>query len=220
MSELIEKDANQAQNDAQSSTELSQGPEKEQGDLLGDNQKLMLNEQHPMNWTSGKWRIVAIVSMMSLTTSVLFSLTTPIYHHLYSSAYWPATSSTLASSMFAPVVSQAMAEFNSSSVVDSEMAVSIYVLGFAVGPLVISPLSEIYGRKWAYLISSFLFLVFTIACAVSDSLVMLIAFRFLAGCCGSTPISLGGATIGDMFAKEHRGKAMALWGMSKLIFHE
>jgi multidrug resistance protein len=115
--------------------------------------------------------------------------------------------------MFAPVVPQAMAEFNVSSIILSEIVVSVFVLGFAIGPLVISPLSELYGRRWVYLISAVLFLVFTIACAVSSNLNMLIAFRFLAGCAGSTPITLGGASIGDMFVKEKRGHAMALWAV-------
>lgn len=106
-----------------------------------------------------------------------------------------------------------MKEFNSSSVILSEIVVSIYVLGFAIGPLFVAPLSEQYGRKWVYLISCALFLIFTIACAVSSSLAMLIVFRFLAGCAGSTPVTIGGATIGDMFPKEKRGAAMALWGM-------
>lgn len=119
--------------------------------------------------------------------------------------------------MFATAVAEVMTEFHSSSVVLSEIVVSIYVLGFAVGPLFAAPLSEVYGHKWVYLLSCALFLVFTIACATSSSLPMLIVFRFLAGCMGSTPITLGGATIGDMFPKEKRGGAMAIWGMGVQI---
>lgn len=115
--------------------------------------------------------------------------------------------------MFSPGVSQVMLEFGSSSVILSEIVVSIYVLGFAIGPLIVAPMSEICGRKWVYLVSCLIFLAFTIACAVSSNLKMLIAFRFLAGCAGSTPTILGGATIADMFRKENRGAAMALWGM-------
>lgn len=115
--------------------------------------------------------------------------------------------------MFAPVVPQAMADLKIISVVLSEIVVSVFVLGFAIGPLVISPLSELYGRRWVFLISALLFLIFNIACAVSSSLNMLIVFRFLAGCAGSTPVTLGGAAIGDMFVKEKRGGAMALWAI-------
>jgi len=116
--------------------------------------------------------------------------------------------------MFAPTVPQVMREFDSSSVILSEIVVSIYVLGFSIGPLLIAPLSEVYGRRWVYLISCGFFLIFTIACPVSSSLSMLIVFRFLAGCAGSTPVTLGGASIGDMFPKEKRSAAMALWGMT------
>lgn len=115
--------------------------------------------------------------------------------------------------MFSPGVVQVMDEFHSSSTILSEIVVTVYVLGFAIGPLLVGPLSETYGRKWVYLISCFVFFAFTIACAVSTNLNMLIAFRFLAGCAGSTPTILGGATIGDMFTREKRGGAMALWGM-------
>ncbi|KAK0104855.1 hypothetical protein ONS95_005121 [Cadophora gregata] len=146
-------------------------------------------EQDAVSWPAAKrWRILGVVSAMTVLTP-------------------------LASSLFAPAVSQVMTEFDSANVILSETIVSIYVLGFAVGPLFAAPLSEVYGRKWVYLLSCALFLVFTIACATSSSLPMLIVFRFLAGCFGATPTTLGGATIGDMFPKEKRGGAMALWGI-------
>ena len=115
--------------------------------------------------------------------------------------------------MFAPAVPQAMEEFHSTSQFLSTFVVSIYVLGFAVGPLVAGPLSEIYGRQPAYLISSLFFVIFTVACAVSSNLGMLVAFRFLAGCAGGTPTTIGGATVADMFPKDKRGGAMAIWGL-------
>ncbi|KAF4625947.1 hypothetical protein G7Y89_g12215 [Cudoniella acicularis] len=147
------------------------------------------DEMNPMNWESGKkWRILAVISLMTFITP-------------------------LSSSIFAPAVTKVMLEFHSTSSILSEIVISIYVLGFAIGPLIIAPLSEIYGRKPLYLVSCFLFLVFTIACGVSSNLNMLIVFRFFAGCAGSTAPTLGGATIGDMFPREKRGAAMALWGM-------
>lgn len=115
--------------------------------------------------------------------------------------------------MFAPAVPQAMKEFHSTSEFLSVFVVSIYVLGFAIGPLFTAPLSEIYGRQPTYLLSNLLFVIFSIACAVSSNLGMLVAFRFLAGCAGGTPTTIGGATIGDMFPKEKRGAAMAMWGL-------
>ena len=119
--------------------------------------------------------------------------------------------------MFAPGASQAMREFHSDSSNLETFVVSIFVLGFAFGPLLVAPLSEIYGRRPIYVLSNLLFCIFTMVCALSKSLGMLIAFRFLAGCAGSTPVTLGGATIGDTFPKDKRGAAMALWGMGPLL---
>ncbi|KAL9076669.1 MAG: hypothetical protein Q9157_003586 [Trypethelium eluteriae] len=42
---------------------------------------------------------------------------------------------------------------------------------------------------------------------------MLIGFRFLSGCAGSAPITLGGGTIADVISREQRGTAMSVWIM-------
>ena len=46
---------------------------------------------------------------------------------------------------------------------------------------------------------------------------MLIAFRFLAGCAGSAPLTLGGGTIADMFPPEQRAGATAIWSIGPLL---
>lgn len=125
--------------------------------------------------------------------------------------------SPLASSMFAPGVEDVLREFHSSSSILASLVVSVYVLGYAIGPLMAAPLSEMYGRVPVYHVSNVLFVIFTIACAVSSNLNMLIAFRFLAGAMGSTPITIGGGSFGDMFAVEERGKAIAIWSMGPLL---
>lgn len=48
--------------------------------------------------------------------------------------------------MFAPGVPNLMAEFRSTNIELGTFVVSIYVLGFASGPMVLAPLSELYGR--------------------------------------------------------------------------
>jgi multidrug resistance protein len=128
-----------------------------------------------------------------------------------------AESSPLASSMFAPSVPQLMAEFNSTNEELASFVVSVYVLGFAVGPLVIAPCSEMYGRLILYHICNVLFLVFTVACAISPCLNALIGFRFLAGCAGAAPLTLGGGTIADLVKQERRGVAMTLYTMGPLV---
>lgn len=90
----------------------------------------------------------------------------------------------LASSMFAPGVGEVLKEFGSTSSIMGSLCVSIYILGYAVGPLFIAPLSEMYGRMILYNCTNVLFIIFTVACALSTNLNMLIGFRFLAGCIG------------------------------------
>jgi hypothetical protein len=48
--------------------------------------------------------------------------------------------------MMAPGVPQIMEEFGSSNKTEATFVVSIFILGFAFGPLFIAPLSELYGR--------------------------------------------------------------------------
>lgn len=148
---------------------------------------------NPMNWSAElKWGNIAVLSALTFLTP-------------------------LASSMFAPGVPQLMREFESDSSTMATFVVSIYVLGFAVGPLVIAPASELYGRLYVYHITTVGFIVFTIACALAPSLGSLIAFRFLQGCWGVTPVTIGGGTIADLMAPEKRGGAMAIWAMGPLL---
>jgi hypothetical protein len=150
--------------------------------------------QNPMNWTS-KAKIINCGAIIFLT------LLTP-----------------LASSMFAPGVPEVLHDFKETSVTLAAFVVSVFLLGFAVGPLLISPLSEIYGRRPVYMVCNAGFIIFTVACAVASSMPQLIVFRFFSGCFGVCPVTLGGASIADMIPQEKRGAAMALYAMGKLLY--
>lgn len=110
-----------------------------------------------------------------------------------------------------------MKDFNSNNSQLASLTVSVYVVGFCVGPLVLSPLSEHYGRSPLYHGSNVFFLIFSIACAVSTNLAMFIVFRFLQGLAGCLPITLGGGTIADLYPPERRGTAMAIWTLGPLL---
>lgn len=119
--------------------------------------------------------------------------------------------------MFAPSIPEVMSEMNTSSEDLGSFAVSIYLLGYAFGPLVIAPLSEIYGRLIMYHCCSALFLLTTLGVAKSFNLPMLIVFRFLTGLCGAGPLTLGPATVSDLFKQEERGRVMAIWTLPVLL---
>ncbi|KAF3024751.1 hypothetical protein E8E14_005080 [Neopestalotiopsis sp. 37M] len=149
--------------------------------------------ENPLNWTSKKkWLNIAVLSILSFITP-------------------------LGSSMFAPSITEIMVEFNSTSNITATFILSIYVLGFAFGPLIIAPLSEIFGRAPLYNVGNFLFTIFTIAGALSTNLGMLMAFRLLMGLAGSVPITIGSGTIADTMPLEQRGRAMAIWILGPLF---
>lgn len=125
--------------------------------------------------------------------------------------------SPLASSIFAPGIPFVNADFNNTSQLLGSFAVSVYVLGFAVGPLILSPLSEIYGRCVILNVSNVFFCAFTLGCALAPNLGGLIAMRFLAGFGGSACLTIGTGVIADIFVPAQRGKAVALYSMGILF---
>jgi len=145
--------------------------------------------EDPMNWKSSKkWGMVALVSAITFLVP-------------------------LASSQFVSGVPEIMQQFHSTSGLLKGFMVSVYVLGFSFGPLVIAPLSEMYGRLSLYHSCSFFFIMFTIAAALATNMAQFVVFRFLMGCFGGAPMVLGGGTIADLIPREQRGTAMAIWMM-------
>ncbi|MCJ1377355.1 hypothetical protein MMC17_000450 [Xylographa soralifera] len=146
-----------------------------------------------VNWSKKeKWRTIGFLSAMTFITP-------------------------LASSMFAPGVPQVLADFKSDDALLGSFVVSVYILGYATGPLIIAPLSECYGRRWVYHTTNVLFVIFTVSCAVASNLNMLIGFRFLAGCAGSAVLTMGGGTVADLFIQEERGSAIAMFSAGPLL---
>ncbi|PLB44946.1 MFS general substrate transporter [Aspergillus steynii IBT 23096] len=151
------------------------------------------DEANPLNWKrSLKITTVAIVSV--------FNFLTP-----------------LGSAMFAPGVQEVMDEFQSTSQPMSSFVVSVYLLGFAFGPLIVAPLSEIYGRLPLYHGCNTLFILSNVACALAPSLPSLVGFRFLAGSAGCAPLALGAGTLADVITPERRGLAISIWAVGPVI---
>jgi multidrug resistance protein len=107
-----------------------------------------------------------------------------------------------------------MKDFKSTDVYLSAFVLSIYVLGYAFGPLLISPLSEQYGRLPLYHMCNMLFTVCTFVCGRANSLGTLAVFRFLAGVGGSSVFALAPSSVGDLLVKEKRGGGVALMGLA------
>ncbi|KAE9404127.1 MFS polyamine transporter [Gymnopus androsaceus JB14] len=125
--------------------------------------------------------------------------------------------SPVASSMIAPGSQQVADEFGITSDVIINMITSIFVLGFAIGPLLMGPLSEMYGRSRVVQLGNMFFLVFNFVCGFSQNQTQLIIFRFLAGIGGSAPLTIGAAVVGDTFHPEERGRAIAIYALGPMV---
>lgn len=120
--------------------------------------------------------------------------------------------------MFAPAIQQVMATFGSDSPMLSSFAVSIWILGYFLGPLFLAPLSELYGRLPVYLVCNTLFTVSNICTAVAPNLPALITFRFFCGCFGGAPLAVGAGTFGDLVRPEKRGMIIAVWSQYSMPY--
>ncbi|KAK8042534.1 major facilitator superfamily transporter [Apiospora phragmitis] len=117
----------------------------------------------------------------------------------------------LASSILAPGIELYSAEFGEPSVTLGALPVSIYLLGYAIGPLFLSPLSEIYGRFIVLSCSNVFFCIWFIGVGLAPNLASLIVFRLLNGIGGSATLTMGGSVIADVFPVEKRGFAISIW---------
>ncbi|KII94683.1 hypothetical protein PLICRDRAFT_33499 [Plicaturopsis crispa FD-325 SS-3] len=148
---------------------------------------------NPRNWSFGKkWRMVALVS--------LYTFCSP-----------------LASSMMAPGLPDIALHYGITNETIVPLTLSIFLLSFALGPLILAPLSEMYGRTWVLHIGNILLIAFNLGCAFAPTTGALIGFRFLAGFAGSAPIAIGGGSIGDLFSERDRASAMAIYTVGPLI---
>jgi multidrug resistance protein len=85
------------------------------------------------------------------------------------------------------------------------------------GPLFLSPLSELYGRRSVLTAANVIFVLFQVACALAPSMPALIAFRTLAGIGGSACLTTGGGVVADLFTAEQRGLAMSVFTFGPLF---
>jgi multidrug resistance protein len=86
-----------------------------------------------------------------------------------------------------------------------------------VGPLVLAPLSEIYGRRIVLSCANWFFVVWQIGCALAPNVQSFIVFRLFSGMGGVGCVTLGAGVIADMFPVHQRAMASAIWSMGPLI---
>jgi MFS family permease len=155
--------------------------------------EFMANDPHnPMNFSNAKkWLFTAI------NTLSVFAIT-------------------LTSSAYAGSASEIIAEFNCSREVYA-MGIALFVLGFAVGPALWAPLSELYGRKILFIATHTFVVVFVAASAGCKNMASLLVYRFLAGMFGASPLTNAGGVIADMFPPAERGVAISVFAAAPFM---
>ncbi|KAK3315119.1 putative fluconazole resistance protein [Apodospora peruviana] len=117
------------------------------------------------------------------------------------------------SSIFSAATRAISAQFGVSTTVGI-LGVSLYVLGFATGPTLWAPLSELRGRRLPLVLSMFGFSIFNIATATAKDLQTIMITRFFAGFFGACPLAVVAAVFSDMFDNRTRGIAITVFSMT------
>jgi MFS family permease len=112
--------------------------------------------------------------------------------------------------MMAPAIDAIAVDLNMSKT-ESTMALSVYLLATAFAPLVIGPLSEVYGRKSIFHMTNIFFLAWNLTCGFANSKGLLIASRLLAGFGASAVYSLAYGVLGDVWSAEQRGRSLSMY---------
>ncbi|KAL5119795.1 hypothetical protein ACEQ8H_002401 [Pleosporales sp. CAS-2024a] len=135
--------------------------------------------KNPKNWSmKRKWAATLIVSCFTLVSPISFS-------------------------MISPALTSISEEFNIKNEVEAQLTLSIFVLAYAIGPLFLGPLSEIYGRVIVLQLSNLFYLAWNLGCGFAQTSGQLMAFRFFSGLGGSAPLAIGGGPIAGGFISQH-----------------
>ncbi|KAI9054621.1 hypothetical protein LZ554_001774 [Drepanopeziza brunnea f. sp. 'monogermtubi'] len=91
------------------------------------------------------------------------------------------------------------------------LAVSIYLVGYAIGNTVLAPLSEHYGRRPVTLVTAFFFAVWMLACALAPSWAAFNVFRLLNGFFAAGSPSTASGICADLYGDDLRRGDALLW---------
>ncbi|CAK7900262.1 major facilitator superfamily multidrug transporter Nag3p [[Candida] anglica] len=96
-------------------------------------------------------------------------------------------------------------------------SVTMFVLGFGIGPVIFAPISEEIGRKPIYVSTLGIAVIFIIPCAVANNIATLIVCRLIDGIAFSAPMCLIGGSLADIWEAKDRGAAMAVFSAAPFL---
>ncbi|KAK6068802.1 major facilitator superfamily transporter [Seiridium cupressi] len=120
------------------------------------------------------------------------------------------------STAFSGGISEVIKEFEVKQII-AILGISLFVTGFAVGPLLWAPLSELFGRQILFFGTYMALTAFNAGAAAAPNIQTLIILRFFAGTFGSSPMTNAGGVIADMFSASERGMATAVFATAPFL---
>ena len=127
-----------------------------------------------------------------------------------------AVLSPLASSMFTPGIDQ-IAEGLHTTPETVIGCTTGFVIMLGIGPLILAPLSETFGRRALYLTCFSMFTLLQIPSALTPNIETLVLVRTLSGFFGSVSIANGGGTISDMCGPGERASIFGWYLLGPLM---
>lgn len=127
--------------------------------------------------------------------------------------------SPMSSSILSPAMTDISKDLGIHLQVLQSLCVSIMVLAWALGPLVIAPISESdnIGRKPVLNISIWIVAIFNVSCGFVKTPVQLCVLRFLGGLGGCAPLNVGAGTLADLWNDDERQYAMAAYSLGPTL---
>ncbi|KID95996.1 Major facilitator superfamily domain, general substrate transporter, partial [Metarhizium majus ARSEF 297] len=146
----------------------------------------------PRNWSkSRKWYITLCTSLLAMVGNLASSIPSGSLKHISRDFH----------------ISEGVAA----------LTVTLFLLGYCLGPFIFAPLSEFYGRRPIFRISFSFFVLFSLVCAFATNFGTLLTARFLAGACVSAVLSNAPGVLADLWDNLERGNAMAIFSTSVWI---
>ncbi|KAF1912639.1 major facilitator superfamily domain-containing protein [Ampelomyces quisqualis] len=124
--------------------------------------------------------------------------------------------SPLVSSMFTPGIDEIARDLNCSTTAVIGTTTGFVVM-LGIGPLLLAPLSETFGRRVIYLTCFSIFTLLQIPAALAPNIAFLITVRSISGFFGSVGIANGGGTISDMFVPSERAGVFGWYLLGPLL---
>ena len=90
------------------------------------------------------------------------------------------------------------------------------LFGLAIGSVILSSLSEIYGRRYVYLSSAALFGLMILPVALANNIEAVLICRFFAGFFGGAWIASAPGSVTDVTDDQYRALALSCWSLGTM----